>query len=155
MLILGAKAAADCRRGADHVEEVVRDQTDAQHLRVAFTGERCRRCPDRGKTVEERRALTEVSELRTGKRPARVSRARHVGPDEDQPPRMRERQRLEKHRVHHAENRGGRSDTERERDDGGGGEAGRLSEPAARVADVAGKAVEPGGYQHVLAVREG
>ena len=48
----------------------------------------------------------------------------------DETVRVREGQRLEEHGVEDAEDGGGRADAERERKDGGGGEAGAVTELA-------------------------
>ena len=45
-------------------------------------------------------------------------------------------ERPQQHRLHDAEDRGGRADAERQRDDGDGGEAGPAGEAAKRVAKV-------------------
>ena len=64
-------------------------------------------------------------------------------PQHRQPLRLRKRQRLQHRRVHDAEHDGVGADAEGQREDGDGGEAGRGTQRADRVADVLPQLVEP------------
>ena len=101
--------------GAEHVEEVSRDETDPKLLGILARDHRGVR-PDPADTCERRRALAQVVQLRGGERHAPEASAGEVVADEQQLFSVPEREVFEEHRVHEAEDRRRGADAEAERE---------------------------------------
>ena len=150
-------AASSAREGApdqwlhaEHIEEAMRDHAVGQlrrlidagevHIIVASTRDRFERCDLLLELAEPRRR--EALALQVLLHVLRLDRDELVG--------IRERQRREQHRVHHAEDRGVRANPERQRQDGDDGETRRLAELPESEAEI----VHRGGCSLVGAKRE-
>ena len=131
----GGEVASQRRSDAERAQEVRRHAHRGNPLGLAVRDERRIPRSDDRDLVECVRPFAPVDH----RREADVSGAA-VGAgfaDVDEPRRIGERQRPEKHRVDHAEDRRVRADAERERHDGDGREAGTAVQQPEPVADVA------------------
>ncbi len=130
---------ADERRDAERREEVAAHVCPADAARFAGVGEVELVVAERERAAEHVLIVADGFPERIGERVAAL-RARQG----DELVGVTHRERLEHHRVEDAEDRGVRTDPERQREDGDEGERRGRAERPQRVAHVADHRVEPG-----------
>ena len=139
LLIRTRETAAKDRLDAEHVEEFPAHLLSTHALRSLFVDQR-----DGAVAINRhaRKAAVLFPKIGEVRKAQRVEPGRRYGlgqidaADGDEFLRRREWQRLQEHRVDHAEDGGVRADPEREREHGDDGERGMLDELAQAVADV-------------------
>jgi hypothetical protein len=135
-IIVGAKRAAQERRDADHIEEVVRDDPRL-HARCADAVEEVEsHLVIFDERIERRRLLPVIGNLLRGQPHFVVAGQRLPLTHVDQPIAARVRQRAKQHGVDDAEDGGVRADAERQRQQDQDRVGRVLAETARRVAQV-------------------
>ena len=148
-LVFGrGEAASRDRRDANGRQEIRRDETDEHALRLAVAGEVRGAAGVRRKRGEDVALVGVVGCL--GRRKPGLRPVRPMIPDHHQPVRLSVGQRLEQHRIQHAEHRRVCADAERNCQHRSGGESGLVPKPAPGVRGVLSHSPEQLVYTHAF-----
>ena len=150
--VSGAEGAAEGRLGSEHLEEVRGDQRAAQLLRADLTRQSNRAArPDARERTKCSSPFAKVPQIGTRHRPARVPERRlgragdaAIEPDEGKAIGSAVRERLEQHRVDHAEDCGVRPDAERKSGHDNRRQSWRFAETSPAVSQIDSQSVNCG-----------
>ena len=139
-LLVRAEHAPELRAHVQHAEEPGRHARDRQPLCAIGTLQRCRRAVERTDALEEAR-FAKIVQFSDGEPALAGADPREQAVDGDEPGLLAPAERAQQHRVHDAEDGGGRADPQRQREHRRGSEPGRAEQAAERKAEIAKQSV--------------